>query len=889
MKKLLILSIVVISLIALNGVTDILRNVSAAPAELNYGNVTIGQSKTLPFTVTCPQATCPTVGSVQLSSTADLDNFDIASDLCTGKTLSQGQSCVVQLTFTPRWPAGNKSGSIGLYNTSNGLMISENFHGMALVGGPTPSPTPFPALKADYRFQGSLSSSVAGAPPLTNLVATGNGPNTFVTDTVDGFSRQVLSFPLNNGVAMNSLSGVVTDSSFTMVMTFKLGALSGRRRVVDASGGTAADQGVFLVDGRIEGESLSTNPLTANTYFQLVLVRGGGFLKGYRDGFLVVTDTDDGSPLSNGLRFFQDYVNDPVQASGGSIARLRFYEGTMTDDQISALDRVPESFTGDMPLLTVSNRFGRPNRFRMNLDGSSQHRLTSGSVLEGLGKFSPDGTKIVYQGQPDKTSTQRIYISNADGSNPIQLTSSASNDAVPSWRPDGKKIIFSRCSGGTCDIYTMNPDGTGVAPLTAANTANSEDFPRYTPDGAKIVFLCSTAGNSGQLCTANADGTNRVQITNIAAPVQHTNIDISPDGTKIICIRGSNAGDNRITIMNLDGSGVVQLSQSNSVATPVWSPDGTKIAYTRISIGNTREIHISNADGTGETRLTFNSADDIVSDWYRAPKPRTPFDFDGDGKADPSVFRPDGQGVWYALGSQTGFMGGVAWGLSTDKLVAADYDGDGKTDVAVYRDGTWWVLNSNGGGITQTNWGIATDIPVPADYDGDGKADRAVYRDGTWWVFNSNGGGITQTQWGIATDKPVPADYDGDGKADLAVYRDGTWWVFNSNGGGITQTDWGIATDIPVPADYDGDSKTDIAVYRDGDWWVMKSNGGGATQTNWGIATDKPVPADYDGDGKADLSVYRDGDWWTMKSNGGGITQTNWGIPTDIPIPRRPN
>jgi len=273
---------------------------------------------------------------------------------------------------------------------------------------------------------------------------------------------------------------------------------------------------------------------------------------------------------------------------------------------------------------------------------------------------------------------------------------------------------------------------------------------------------------------------------------------------------------------------------------------------------------------------------------YTRTAAHTSFDFDGDGKADPSVFRPDGQGVWYALGSQTGFMGGVAWGLSTDKLVAADYDGDGKTDVAVYRDGTWWVLNSNGGGITQTDWGIATDIPVPADYDGDGKADLAVYRDGTWWVFNWNGGGITQTDWGIATDKPVPADYDGDGKADLAVYRNGTWWVLNSNGGGITQTEWGIATDIPVPADYDGDSKTDIAVYRDGDWWVMKSNGDGATQTNWGIATDKPVPADYDGDGKADLSVYRDGDWWTMKSNGAGFTQTNWGIPTDIPIPRRP-
>ncbi len=734
-------------------------------------------------------------------------------------------------------------------------------------------------LKADYQFQGTLESSVGTAPALTTLVGAGNGPNAFVTDTVDGFSRQVLSFPLNNGVAINSLSGVVPDTNFTMVLLYKMGAISGRRRILDTSGGTAADQGGFMVDGRIEGESLSTVPITVNTYFQIVVVRGGGTLKAYRDGLLATSEPDDGFPLASGFRFFQDYVNNPVQASGGSIARLRFYEGAMTDSEVAALDRVPESVSGTMPLLIQSNRSGFPNRYRMNTDGTSQNRLTSGSGIELFGRYSPNGQKIVYQQRPNTSTPPTIWISNSDGSDPVQLTN-GTNDQYPSWRPDGQKIIFSRCTPPVCDIYTMNPDGTGVAPLTAANTANSEEFPRYTPDGTKIVFVCSLAGNNLQLCTANADGTNRVQITNVTAPILHTNPDISPDGTKIICIRGNNAGDNRMTIMNVDGSGVVQLAQSNNVATAVWSPDGTKIAYARISFGNTREIHVSNADGSGEVRVTFNSADDTVSDWFRGAPRRTPFDFDGDGKADQGVYR---DGIWYLLRSRDG-VSGFGFGLAGDRLVAADYDADGKTDAAIYRNGDWWVLNSGDGGYTAVQWGIASDTPVPGDYDGDGKADRAVYRGGTWWILYGNGAGYSTINWGIASDKPVPADYDGDGKTDFAVYRNGEWWVLFANGNGYTSALWGIAGDKPVPADYNGDGKADFAVYRSGEWWIYNSSGG-LSLTQWGIPGDEPVPADYDGDGKADLAIYRNGEWWTLLTI--GYTNNNWGIPNDVPVPRR--
>jgi PKD repeat protein len=269
------------------------------------------------------------------------------------------------------------------------------------------------------------------------------------------------------------------------------------------------------------------------------------------------------------------------------------------------------------------------------------------------------------------------------------------------------------------------------------------------------------------------------------------------------------------------------------------------------------------------------------------------YDYDGDGKADISVFRPP-TGSWYLINSSNNAFLVVAFGAASDLIAPADFDGDGKTDISVFRptDGSWYRLNSSNNTFSGIQFGAPGDLPVPGDFDGDNRAETAVYRPsaGSWYRINSSNAQLVANQFGIAEDKPLVGDFDGDGRNDLAVFRpsNGTWYRLNSSNEQFAAAQFGNNTDKPVPADYDGDGKTDLAVYRPagGYWYVIRSSDGSFNAVQFGIADDKPSPADFDGDGKSDLAVFRPGTgtWYLLRSQT-GFTGVQFGTNGDLPTP----
>ena len=244
-------------------------------------------------------------------------------------------------------------------------------------------------------------------------------------------------------------------------------------------------------------------------------------------------------------------------------------------------------------------------------------------------------------------------------------------------------------------------------------------------------------------------------------------------------------------------------------------------------------------------------------------------DFDGDLKDDFAVWTegPAGVASFKIVRSTTNTVDIQLFGQTgDDPAVVGDYDGDGKADPAVYRcpsvtdpDGQCYFFfrgsNANpGGNVTYVPWGFGADgdfFPNVGDFDGDGKNDFCIQRsnpsspaNGQFVLLRSSDSSVEFVNWGLSSDFIIPGDYDGDGKSDFCVRRTvggarQHWILYRT---GVTEMHiWGSTGDSSAPGDYDGDGKTDLAIWRGSadpnqtNFWIRNSGTGATSVVRWGL------------------------------------------------------
>jgi uncharacterized delta-60 repeat protein len=427
-------------------------------------------------------------------------------------------------------------------------------------------------------------------------------------------------------------------------------------------------------------------------------------------------------------------------------------------------------------------------------------------------------------------------------------------------QPDGKIVIGgASCTDGNCN------GGRGL--LFRYNSNGSLDT-TFDGDG-KIVLQSNPPGQNTAIGAIALQADNKIIVSGVTTTT-------------------ATQSDTLVARFNTDGSfdtgfGTGGIATSDIGGTNQFVFDVILQADGKIVTAGSSEVG---------TRTDF-AVWRFLGDGTTAPVSNTKFDFDGDGKADVSIFRPGpNPGQWWYLRSSDFDNRAFGFGLATDTLVPADFTGDGKTDIAFWREttGEWFVLRSEDNSFYAVPFGSAGDIPAPGDFDGDGMADTAVFRPSTaTWFIDNSGGGTTIVPFGIPEDKPVIADYDGDGKDDIAIYRPSVkqWWL-NRSSDGVLAYEFGTTGDKTVQGDYTGDGKADSAIFRPatGEWFVIRSEDLSFYSVPFGISTDIPTPGDYDGDGRFDTAVFRPSENnWYVQGSTSGFFQLGFGIAGDVPVP----
>ena len=657
----------------------------------------------------------------------------------------------------------------------------------------------------------------------------------------------------------------------------------------DGTGLTSGNQMALQSDGKIV---MVGNKIASGQYAGFMVARYNA------DGSL---DTDFGTDGSTIVQFevFWQYASSIALQPDGKIV-------------IAGTTRVD---IGNIPTYQFAVvRFNTDGSLDMTFDSDGKVAVNFDDLLGGFFheraetvKVGSDG-KIIVGGEASNAAVENRFVFtrlNPDGSLDASFGTNGKIGDVTGGRsnydsiydmvilPDGKFVAVGFISGFSSIARVAIKYGlTGAREWTYSRGDNNPGGFGHAlsaiaalPDG-KFIVVGRRAGKV-VVTRLRSDGTEDPVWADVVELPNGTAVSVAVQTNgKIVC--SISAGQSTFRLMRMQATGLLDnefgtggfvntsLSGGADYArTVLIQPDGKILAGGSSTVGSPTQWHFAIARYIGDAAVPA----------------ATLFDYDADGRADVSVFRPS-ENKWYILRSSDSTVLQPIFAIAGDIPVPADYDGDEKTDIAIYRpsNGAWWYLSSINGAQINVNWGgEAGDVPRPSDFDNDGKTDFIFFRptNSTWYRITSTGL-VSFVQFGLSGDKPVRGDFDGDGKSDVAIYRPSTgdWWYQSSTTSAQLAVRWGIATDIPVPADFDGDAKTDFAVYRPstGVWYIINSGNGSFTIGSFGTSEDKPVAADYDGDGKADIAVFRPstGIWYLLRSTA-GFGATQWGISTDIP------
>ncbi len=230
----------------------------------------------------------------------------------------------------------------------------------------------------------------------------------------------------------------------------------------------------------------------------------------------------------------------------------------------------PMSFDLLVPSQDGRRLFVTSGRSRMELVQQDQRSKQFVTRFEGAqiedARFSPVGDRIALLG-----SDGNLWRSRPDGTERVQLTSDFSGLTDARWSPDGTRIVFDAIKqGGPYNIYQVRAEGGAVEELLPEDQVHV--YPDWSPDGKSIAYS-SQGGRSANPPADEAIYVLNVQSRKTAKLPGSDGLEFprwSPDG-KYLAALGGNL--ERVMLYNFQTHQWKEIAHGDSLSALIWSPD----------------------------------------------------------------------------------------------------------------------------------------------------------------------------------------------------------------------------------------------------------------------------------------------------------------------------
>jgi dipeptidyl aminopeptidase/acylaminoacyl peptidase len=260
-------------------------------------------------------------------------------------------------------------------------------------------------------------------------------------------------------------------------------------------------------------------------------------------------------------------------------------------------------------------------------------------------RLSPDGSMVLFEAvgemPGDDRSRELLVVASTDGSDPQPLIHEPVAASQGRWSPDGTTIVFLSGLGRSATLKVVDVE-TG-AEVRVEGVPNGVWQPSFSPDGRSILFSMATRNPRGgfrvDLWTVPATGGTPTRL------IQHGGYgSYSPDGGTIAYHRTGpqpNAFcgycwwvETKLVFAAADGSERLGMAPGGMVAPPEvfeasvarWSPDGSMVLHTGpTNVGSPAEIVVRDMRrgeiyriGSGVSPTWYDERTLIVTDFRGA-------------------------------------------------------------------------------------------------------------------------------------------------------------------------------------------------------------------------------------------------------------------------------